>query len=85
MIRNIDHAAVQPSSVTLEKMNIVVNGEPRELAAGATIGEILSEMQLQPEAVVVEVNATILEPRVVSRHQLREGDRIEIIRFVGGG
>lgn len=66
-------------------MKIVVNGEQRELAAQTSVGDILRELQLHPEAVVIEVNTVILDRQTCSQHILSDGDRIEIIRFVGGG
>ena len=66
-------------------MDIVVNGLQRHCGAGTTVGELLEKMRLHPEAVVVEVNATILAPQTVVQHPVEDGDHIEIIRFVGGG
>lgn len=65
-------------------MRIVVNGETRELRAGATVAELLEDLRLGGR-LAIELNAEIL-PR--SRHAervLTEGDRLEIIRAVGGG
>ncbi|HEU4643326.1 MAG TPA: sulfur carrier protein ThiS [Gemmatimonadaceae bacterium] len=64
----------------------VVNGEPRSLPAGSTLGDLLRAFELDPRMVVVEHNRVILRDR--SRFDslaLASGDAIEIVHFVGGG
>lgn len=66
-------------------MKVVVNGEERSLPAGSTAGDLLERLELEPGAVVVERNREILPRDEVAEVELREGDRLEIVRFVGGG
>lgn len=66
-------------------MEIVLNGEARRVPEGATIGELLEELELDPGAVVVERNREIVPRGEVDAVALEEGDRLEIVRFVGGG
>lgn len=66
-------------------MNVQVNGEDRELAEGITVSGLLDSLQVVPERVVVEVNLTILKRAQHSGMVLKEGDRVEIVHFVGGG
>lgn len=66
-------------------MHIVLNGEPREIAAGATLTTLLQQLQLDARNVAVEVNLDVV-PR--QRHPdivLHDGDRLEIVTLVGGG
>lgn len=66
-------------------MRIVVNGEEREIAEGVTIATLIELLQLPPGRMAVERNREVV-PR--GRHAdtvLREGDRLELVRFVGGG
>ncbi|HEX5410158.1 MAG TPA: sulfur carrier protein ThiS [Gemmatimonadaceae bacterium] len=64
----------------------VVNGEPRAIAAGSTVADLLRELQLEARLVVVEHNRTILRDRTTYAAQpLASGDTIEIVHFVGGG
>ena len=66
-------------------MRVQVNGEPRELAAGSTLGVLLQQLGLSARPVAVERNAEIV-PRAAHRDTvLAEGDRLEIVQFVGGG
>jgi sulfur carrier protein len=66
-------------------VQIHVNDERREIAAGTTIASLLADMQMQPRYVAVERNLDLV-PR--ARHAqciLEEGDRLEIVTLVGGG
>ena len=64
----------------------MVNGEPRAIAAGSTVADLLRELQLEARLVVVEHNRTILRDRTTYAAQpLASGDTIEIVHFVGGG
>jgi len=66
-------------------MNIIFNGEPREVADGITVAELLAELNMTPRFVAVEVNLE-LAPRVGhAAHVLRDGDRVEVVTLVGGG
>ena len=65
-------------------MNITLNGEPSQTDA-RTVGELVRALELDARKVAVELNLVLL-PR--SRHDdtaVRDGDRIEIVQFVGGG
>ena len=66
-------------------MHIQVNGEARMTRDGATVDDLLRELQVRPDRVAVELNLEILDRQEFERRGLREGDRIEIISFMGGG
>ena len=66
-------------------MQILVNGERRDAAVGTTVGDLLRELEIRPDRVAVEVNLEILDRQEFARRGLREGDRVEIISFMGGG
>ncbi|HCK42215.1 MAG: thiamine biosynthesis protein ThiS [Planctomycetaceae bacterium] len=66
-------------------MKIQLNGESREITAGTTIADLLSDLQLDDRALAVERNLQLV-PR--SEHVdalLAEGDRLEVVTLVGGG
>ena len=65
-------------------ISITVNGERRECAA-TTIAALLEELGIGDKAVVAEHNGVIVRPDDFARTLLSAGDRIELIRFVGGG
>jgi thiamine biosynthesis protein ThiS len=63
-----------------------VNGEPRAIPTGSTLGDLLRSLALDPRMVVIEHNGTILRDRAAyDALQLSSGDTIEIVHFVGGG
>jgi len=66
-------------------MKLVINGESRDVAAGTTVLTLLEELDLQPEATVVERNGEIVERVQYAETTLAEADRLELVRFVGGG
>ena len=63
-------------------MNVVVNGEPRELAAGSVVGDLLPAGS---RGVAVAVNRTVVQRTEHATRVLVEGDRVEIVRAVQGG
>ncbi|MEW6544015.1 MAG: sulfur carrier protein ThiS [Nitrospirota bacterium] len=72
----------QPAAGTVQ---IQVNGEQRVARAGVTIADLLRDLDIKPDRVAVEVNLEIVDRREFERRGLGEGDRVEIISFIGGG
>lgn len=66
-------------------MEIMLNGERKQVQDGLTVAKLLEQFSIQPERVVVEVNLTVLKREQVSTTVLKEGDQVEIVHFVGGG
>ena len=66
-------------------MFVTVNGEATETKDGGSLGELLVQLQIQRDRVAVEVNLDIIPKAGYDIHVLAEGDRIEIVQFVGGG
>jgi len=64
---------------------ITVNGEPRSILPGTTVAQLVAQCNLQPIRVAVERNEELVPRAQFDRTVLREGDRIEIVTFVGGG
>jgi len=65
-------------------MQIQVNGDTREVAAVTILG-LVEEMGLDPRKVAVERNLEIVPRSLHGETRLAEGDRIELVIFVGGG
>ena len=63
---------------------VTVNGESRRSAA-ATLADLVRELGLQPEKVAVERNLEIVPRSTYDQVALNEGDRLEIVHFIGGG
>jgi len=64
---------------------IVLNGEPRQLRAPMTVAELISELSLDPRLVAVERNREIVPRAEHGEALVDDGDRLEIVTFVGGG
>lgn len=65
-------------------MRIQVNGEALDVAA-ATIADLVAELSLDPRKVAVERNLEIVPRSLHATTTLAEGDRVELVQFVGGG
>ncbi len=68
-----------------DTVDVMVNGEPRAVARGATLLELLQSLALDPRAVVVEHNRTIVRRPALGGVTVEPGDAIELVHFVGGG
>ena len=66
-------------------VQVIVNGEPRALQAGATVAELVAALGLGPRRIAVEVNRAVVPRTEYGATALRDGDAVEIIHFVGGG
>lgn len=66
-------------------MRIVLNGAERTIPEGSTVSSLLEEMGIQAGRVAVEINLKILDPEEFARALIHEGDKVEVIGFVGGG
>ena len=66
-------------------MQVSLHGKPHTLDEGITVAEMLSSLDLQPIRVAVEINEDIVPRKSFGDTRIREGDRIEIVTFVGGG
>ncbi len=64
---------------------IHVNGEPREVPSGTTIATLVVALGAHPEGVAVAVNGEVVPRAEHHARALAAGDRVEVIRAVGGG
>jgi sulfur carrier protein len=67
-------------------MKIIVAGDEKDIAEETTIGELIILEKVQtPEYVTVAVNDEFVDQRAFASCQLKEGDRVEFLYFMGGG
>ncbi len=66
-------------------MNLCVNGQNRDYPASLNVEQLLATLELNRDQVVVELNREILIADKYVDIQLKDGDTLEIIQFVGGG
>ena len=63
----------------------IINGERRQVAAGATVAELLADLGLQEKKIAVEKNGDIVPKSRHSSETVAPGDSLEIVAAVGGG
>jgi thiamine biosynthesis protein ThiS len=66
-------------------MHLTVNGETREAPDQATLADLLASLGIESGRVAVERNLEIAPKSLWGEIALAEGDRLEIVQFVGGG
>ncbi|MBO6766149.1 sulfur carrier protein ThiS [Maricaulis sp.] len=66
-------------------MQLTVNGESRSIADGARVADLVSDLNLDGRKIAVERNLEIVPRSQYAGTALQDGDRIEIVAFVGGG
>ena len=66
-------------------MQITVNGESRQVPAGATAAQLVELLGLTGRRLAMEVNGEILPRSRHANHALNPGDRVEIVQAEGGG
>jgi thiamine biosynthesis protein ThiS len=73
------------SSRSCGPLRITLNGEPHELDEPLSVADLLTQLAIDPRRVAVEHNLSILKRQLFVDTLVHEGDRIEIVNFVGGG
>ena len=66
-------------------MEILLNGEKREIGSGLTLAKLLESLEIRTGSVAVEHNEKVIPRRDLEHFALNAGDKVEIVRFVGGG
>ncbi|GJM19079.1 MAG: thiamine biosynthesis protein ThiS [Phycisphaeraceae bacterium] len=66
-------------------MHVTVNAEPREVAPGTTVGDLLVELKLDKAICAAEINKAVVPRAERDARVLAEGDVIELVTLVGGG
>ena len=66
-------------------MKIHINGEPRIFEAALTVSSLIEQLGMKSDRVAVELNREIVPRERWLATQLVDGDRLEIVHFVGGG
>lgn len=69
----------------MSKMEVILNSEAMSIDEGSTLIALLKSLQLQRNGVAIEINGEFLKPDSDDDIALSHGDKIEIVRFVGGG
>jgi sulfur carrier protein len=67
------------------KMKIVINGKEKECIDDITLGKLLEELLLSDKVMAAAVNMEIVKQDNWNLHHLKDGDKLELLDFVGGG
>ena len=67
------------------KLRITLNGDAHEVAGPLTVAELLTQLAIESRRVAVEHNLVVLKRDAFGSTQVRDGDEVEIVNFVGGG
>jgi len=66
-------------------LRVYVNGDAREFPGPLSLGQLITELDLPPARIAVELNRTVVRRSDWETTELHDDDRIEIVHFVGGG
>ena len=69
----------------LNVAKIQLNGDPYEIINGTNLNQLLNKLNIQKNKVAVEVNGEIVEKNKYSNLILNKNDKVEIVKFIGGG
>ena len=68
-----------------DTVKILLNGKPNEIKAGLTVTDLLTKWRMRPELVTVEINENILQKLDYETTEIKVGDKVEFIFYMGGG
>lgn len=66
-------------------MKIKINGKEKQFDDGLTVKQLLDYFNISVDKVVVEVNGDIIQKENFQKVLLKDGDKVELVQFVGGG
>jgi sulfur carrier protein len=66
-------------------MQIFINGEKRQVAEDLNMSALVQELDLADQRIAIEVNEELIPRSTFDAHRLQPGDRVEIVRAIGGG
>ncbi len=66
-------------------MKLIINGQERQFEALANVAELVEQLGMKGDRVAIELNRDIVSRANWAETRLTDGDRLEIVHFVGGG
>jgi thiamine biosynthesis protein ThiS len=66
-------------------MKLIINGEDREFSSISTLADLIAQLEMKPDRVAVELNRELAPRDRWTTTPIRDGDKLEIVHFVGGG
>jgi len=68
-----------------QTIRVTLNGQPRTLAADLHLPKLLDDLGIDPRTVAVAHNGDVVPRDRYDQISLSDGDRVEVVRMVGGG
>ena len=67
------------------KIKITVNGKQMQIIPKFTLKSLITKLKMPLNKIAIELNKKIIDKKSISKIQLKKGDKIEIVHFIGGG
>ena len=67
------------------KIKITVNGKQMQVIPNFSIKSLIEILKIPLNKIAIELNKKIIDKKMISKINLRKGDKIEIVHFIGGG
>ena len=67
------------------KIKITVNGKQIRVISNFSIKNLITKLKMPLNKIAIELNKKIIDKKSISKIQLKKGDKIEIVHFIGGG
>tara|TARA_B100000767_G_scaffold274871_1_gene309333 strand:- start:1011 stop:1262 length:252 start_codon:yes stop_codon:yes gene_type:complete len=70
---------------TMKKIKIKVNGEVKVVKENTKLSNLVKILKISVKKVAIELNQEIMDKKKLNKIDLKKGDKIEIVHFIGGG
>ncbi len=67
------------------KIKITVNGKQMQITPKFSLKSLITKLKMPLNKIAIELNKKIIDKKRISKIQLKKGDKIEIVHFIGGG
>ena len=67
------------------KIKITVNGKQMQITPKFSLKSLINKLKMPINKIAIELNKKIIDKKRISKIQLKKGDKIEIVHFIGGG
>ena len=67
------------------KIKITVNGKQMQIIPKLSMKNLITKLKMPLNKIAIELNKKIIDKKRISKIQLKKGDKIEIVHFIGGG
>ena len=67
------------------KIKITVNGKQIQVITNFSLKNLITKLKIPLNKIAIELNKKIIDKKKISKIQLKKGDKIEIVHFIGGG